>query len=199
MILTINYFDRGFMTTEQEQNNDIAHDNPENMQILEHPSYKQLQEKLNETENKANDYWNTVLRSKAELENAIRRAERDVSNAHKYALEKFVSELLAVIDSSEQGLISCKEAINKNQENNTLLINMYNGMELTTNMLLNVCKKFGVEQINPLGDEFNPDLHQAISTIEDPNAKTNTVIQILQKGYLLNGRLVRPALVVVAK
>lgn len=187
------------MTTEHEQSANLSQDNLENMQILEHPSYKQLQEKLNETENKANDYWNTVLRSKAELENAIRRAERDVSNAHKYALEKFVSELLAVIDSSEQGLISCKEAINKNQENNTLLINMYNGMELTTNMLLNVCKKFGVEQINPLGDEFNPDLHQAISTIEDPNAKTNTVIQILQKGYLLNGRLVRPALVVVAK
>lgn len=175
----------------QEQSGDV--------QTLEHPNYKQLEEKLTAAEVKANDYWNAMLRAKAELENVARRSERDIANAHKYALEKFTNELLAVIDSLEQGLISCKEAINKTQESNTLLISMCNGMELTLNMFLGTCKKFGIEQINPLGNEFNPELHQAISTIEDQNAKSHTVLQVLQKGYLLNGRLIRPALVVVSK
>jgi molecular chaperone GrpE len=190
------------MSTKNETdklNEQLDPEKTDDLHVLEHPSYKQLMEKLNETEVKANDYWNTMLRAKAELENIARRTERDITNAHKYALEKFASELLTVIDSLEQGLFSCKEALNKNPENNTLLISMCNGMELTTNMFLSVCKKFGIEQLNPLGDDFNPELHQAISTIEDPSAKPNTIIQILQKGYLLNGRLIRPALVTVTK
>jgi molecular chaperone GrpE len=171
----------------------------EETKILDHPDYKQLVDKLTASEIKANDYWNTMLRAKAELENVARRAERDIANAHKYALEKFVWELLTVLDSLEQGLNSCKEAISKNQENNSILISMCNGMELTLNMFLGVCKKFHVEQISPLGNEFNPELHQAISTLQDQNSKSNTIVQVLQKGYLLNGRLIRPALVVVAK
>jgi len=192
------------MTAKKEQKfNDKSEQsdskNSDDLKILEHPSYKQLADKLTAEELKANDYWNAMLRAKAELENVARRSERDIANAHKYALEKFVGELLGVIDSLEQGLVSCKDAINKNSESNTLLISMCNGMELTLNMFLNTCKKFGVEQINPLNEEFNHDFHQAISTVEDPNAKANTIVQILQKGYLLNGRLIRPALVVVAK
>lgn len=187
------------MTVKKEQQVNSDEKKAEEKPVLEHPDYKQLADKLTAAEIKANDYWNAMLRAKAELENVARRAERDIANAHKYALEKFAGELLSVIDSLEQGLASCKEALSKAQEDNTLLISMCNGMELTLDMFLNTCKKFAVEQVNPLGSEFSPELHQAISTVEDQNVKANTVIQVLQKGYLLNGRLIRPALVVVAK
>jgi len=194
------------MTTEKNKTSSnetitpsINKNEEEELKILEHPSYKQLMEKLNEAEAKANDYWDAVLRAKAELENINRRSERDIANAHKYALEKFIDELLPIIDSLEQGLISCKELSNKNPDNNTLLSSICSGMQLTINMFLNVCKKFGIEQINPLNSPFNPDLHQAISTVEATDNNSNTVTQVLQKGYLLNSRLIRPALVVVAK
>lgn len=161
-------------------------------EALEHPSYEALEAKLTEMENKANDYWNQYLRAQAELENNRRRVERDISNAHKYGLEKIASELLGVVDSMERGLAEptiMHEAYKSMRE----------GMELTLNMLLKVLDKFGIKPVDPQGQPFNPELHQAVSTVVDPKVQPNTVIQVLQKGYLLQDRLLRPALVVVSK
>lgn len=159
--------------------------------ILDHPSYIELEKKLTETEAKANEYWNHQMRTQAELENVRRRAERDVSNAHKYALEKFVADLLPVIDSLDRALVS-------DVGNNDLAKKIHEGIELTMTLFLKTMEKYGVKQINPLGEAFNPELHQAISTQPSDEYETNTVLDVLQKGYSLNDRLIRPALVVVA-
>lgn len=152
---------------------------------------KNLQEKLAAAEAKANENWDAVLRAKAELENLQRRAEKDVANAHKYGLEKFVLDLLPVMDSMERGLESCADA----KDTKTI----HHGMQLTVDMLLKSLNKFKVEQINPLGKDFDPEQHEAMTIKENKSVKPNTVVEVMQKGYLLNGRLIRPALVIVAK
>jgi molecular chaperone GrpE len=159
--------------------------------LLEHPSYIELQKKLDEAENKATESWDRLLRQQAEMDNMQRRVERDIANAHKYALDKFVPELLPVIDSLERSLdISSEEhAVNAVLE----------GISLTLKMFYGALEKFGVTQVNPLGDAFNPELHQAVSVQEGTDSKPGNVLNVLQKGYLLNNRLIRPALVIVAK
>jgi molecular chaperone GrpE len=159
--------------------------------LLEHPSYIDLQKKLEEAEEKAGQHWDRSLRIQAEMDNTQRRAERDVSNAHKYALEKFSLELLPVIDNLERSLMTSEEE----HSNNAVL----EGIKLTLKMFQSALEKFGVVQVNPEGEVFNPELHQAVSVVVDPKVKPNTVISVLQKGYLLNNRLIRPALVVVSK
>ena len=159
---------------------------------LEHPSYEELQTKLTEAEEKATYSWDRMLRVQAEMDNAQRRAERDVANAHKYALEKFTNELLPIIDGLERALDSHSE---ENAESGSLL----DGVSLTLKMLHKAFEKFGIQQIDPEGQPFNPEHHQAVSTQENTGVKSGTVVAVLQKGYLLNGRLVRPALVVVSK
>jgi molecular chaperone GrpE len=159
--------------------------------LLEHPSYIELQKKLDEAEEKANQNWDRSLRIQAEMDNTQRRAERDVSNAHKYALEKFSLELLPVVDNLERSLLTSEEEHSVNA--------VLEGIKLTLKMFHAALEKFGVEQVNPEGQVFNPDLHQAVSVQVDPKIKPNTVINVLQKGYLLNNRLIRPALVVVSK
>lgn len=170
-----------------------ATENGEEMEALEHPSYEALEAKLNESEEKANQYWNQFLRAQADLENVRRRAERDVSSAHKYGMEKLISELLLVVDGLERGL----ELTGNVTEGGAKTVR--DGMEMTHTMLLKTLEKFGVKQLNPLGEAFNPEWHQAVSMIEDAKAKPNTVLQVLQRGYLLHDRLLRPAIVVVAK
>ncbi|ALP52775.1 hypothetical protein Tel_06185 [Candidatus Tenderia electrophaga] len=150
-----------------------------------------LTQQLQEAQLKATEHWEHVLRLQAELENVRRRAERDVQGAHKYALEKFVNELLPVKDSLELG-----EAAAQVEE--TDLNKVREGIELTLKMMGDVMGKFGVTEINPAGQPFNPDLHQAMSMQDVPDAKPNTVVTVYQKGYQLNDRLVRPAMVVVA-
>jgi molecular chaperone GrpE len=167
--------------------------------VINHPDYKKLQEKLTEAEAKINEHWNEVLRAKADLQNVQRRAEQDVAKAHKYGLEKFALELLPIIDSLERGLSSCDEKLTHTLKNNELLKNMRHGMELTIDMFLKTLQKFGIEQVDPIGKDFNPELHEAMSIKEDPNLKPNTIVEVIQKGYTLNGRLLRPALVIVAK
>jgi molecular chaperone GrpE len=167
--------------------------------VINHPDYKKLQEKLTEAEAKINEHWNEVLRAKADLQNVQRRAEQDIAKAHKYGLEKFALELLPIVDSLERGLNSCDEKLTHTDENNVLLKNMRHGMELTINMFLKTLQKFGIEQVDPVGKDFNPELHEAMSIKEDPNLKPNTIVEVIQKGYTLNGRLLRPALVIVAK
>lgn len=156
---------------------------------LSHLSREQLEKKVLELEEKAAQAFDQALRIRAEKDNAQRRVERDIENAHKYALEKFVLELLPIIDGLERAITTHET------ESNGLL----DGVNMTLKMFLAALEKFGVEQVSPEQQLFNPELHQAVSTQVDPNAPANTVLSVLQKGYLLNNRLIRPALVVVAK
>lgn len=153
-----------------------------------------LQLMLEDARNKADEHWNQLLRIQAELENTRRRAERDVESAHKFALERFAQELLPVKDSLELGLAAASgdtgdEAVAKLRE----------GTELTLKMFDGVLDKFGIKGINPVGEAFNPELHQAMTMQESGEHAPNSVVLVMQKGYTLNDRLLRPALVVVAK
>lgn len=153
---------------------------------------EQLQAALAKAEAKANENWEHFLRAKAEMENIRRRGEKDLSNAHKFGLEKFVNELLPVVDSFELGLAAISEGA-------TDIAKVKEGSELTLKMLTNAVEKFGVSQLNPIGEKFNPDLHQAMTTQEKDGVEPNTVLAVVQKGYLLNERIVRPALVIISK
>lgn len=130
-----------------------------------------------------------ALRERAELDNQRKRLARDVEQARKFANERLLSELLPVLDSLEAGLLVSVDETGKLRE----------GMELTHRQLLKVASDNGMTQIHPMGEVFNPEWHQAISQIDSPDAAPNTIVQVFQKGYLLNERLLRPALVVVAK
>jgi len=133
-----------------------------------------------------------VLRTHAEMQNLRRRMERDVENAHKYALEKFVGELLPVVDNLERSIQAMADVDGDFKA-------VSDGIELTLKSFQDVLARFKVEAVDPGGEAFNPDLHQAMSMLEVPDAKPNTIIDVFQKGYTLNGRLIRPAMVVVAK
>jgi molecular chaperone GrpE len=133
-----------------------------------------------------------ALRTQAEMQNLRRRAERDVENAHKYALDKFVGELLPVVDNLER-------AIQTMDDNNDDIKVLSEGIELTLKSFQDVLARFKVEAVDPKGEVFNPEFHQAMSMLEMPDQAPNTVVDVFQKGYTLNGRLVRPAMVVVAK
>jgi len=132
------------------------------------------------------------IRAQAEIENIRRRTELDVEKAHKFALEKFANELLPVIDSLERAL----EVADKS---NPELNSMVEGIELTLKSLLGVVRKFGVEVIGDINVPFNPELHQAMSMMESEDVAPNHVLMVMQRGYTLNGRLLRPAMVAVAK
>lgn len=166
---------------------------------LGHTSYKELEDKLNDVEAQLNEAQakleeskNQQLRSNAELDNVRKRAEKDINNAHKYSLERLLNDLLPIVDSLERGL-------SIDIGDNEFAKRMHEGLDMTYNLFLGTLKKFAITQVNPLGEAFNPTLHQAISTQEDPGVAPGTVIQVLQKGYLLHDRLIRPALVIVAK
>lgn len=161
--------------------------------VLDHPSYKALEDKLTATEKKMHDNWDQAMRVSAELDNVRRRAERDVENAHKYGIEKFVMELLPVVDSLEQGL---QAPVNASDEG---VSTMREGMELTLKLLVDALNKFQVEQINPEGEAFDPQKHEAMSMQDNPDVAPGTVLVVFQKGYLLHGRVLRPARVIVAK
>ncbi|MDR3492064.1 MAG: nucleotide exchange factor GrpE [Gammaproteobacteria bacterium] len=163
-------------------------------ELLTKLSYEEMQEKLTETEQKATQHWERVLRMQAEHDNALRRAERDVTNAHKYGIEKFVSELLPIIDNMERSL-----QIPLAEEGEGGDSGVIEGVKLTLKMFYAALEKFGVQQVDPTGAAFNPDLHQAVSVQVDTSVAPGTVLNVLQKGYQLNNRLIRPAFVVVAK
>ena len=158
---------------------------------VEELSHEQLLLTLQDAKDKADQYWNQLLLARAELDNTRRRNEREVENAHKYALEKFVRELLPVKDSLELGMAA---ALGEGTE----LEKLREGMALTLKMLGTAMEKFGVSEVDPQGEKFNPERHQAMATQESPTAEANTVLTVYQKGYLLNDRLIRPAMVVVS-
>ena len=150
----------------------------------------QLERLLGEAEAKAQENWNSYLRAVAELENVRRRAQRDVEGAHKFGLEKFAQELLDVKDSLEMGV----EA-GANADARSLLA----GKEATLKLLAKAFDKFNITEINPAGLPFDPQQHEAIAMQESATAEPGSVLQVIQKGYDLNGRLLRPARVIVAK
>ncbi|MFC3908530.1 nucleotide exchange factor GrpE [Legionella dresdenensis] len=157
---------------------------------LEHPDYAALEEKLTLAEQKAHENWEKSVRAVAELENVRRRAERDITNARLYGQEKIISSLLPVADSIEQAL----QLIDPETH-----AAMYEGLQLTNKLFLDVLEKNNVQQLNPLGEPFNPQEHEAMSMQEAADAMPNSVIAVFQKGYKLNDRVIRPARVIVAK
>ena len=133
-----------------------------------------------------------VLRVQAEMQNVRRRAERDVENAHKYALDKFAADLLPVVDNLERALA----AIDSADEGQKAVAE---GLELTLKSFMEVLVRYKIEAIDPAGEPFDAELHQAVSMVPNPDLEHNTVMDVFQKGYSLNGRLVRPAMVVVSQ
>ncbi len=157
------------------------------------------QEKINELElalaaakSTVADQKDSVIRAKAEVDNVRRRAAQDVEKARKFALEKFAAEMLTTVDNLERAL----QSIDKDDERNTAIIE---GIELTYQGLLASLEKFAIKAIDPQDQPFNPELHQAMSMQEVEGVAPNTVIAVMQKGYELNGRLIRPAMVMVSK
>ncbi|WP_372768798.1 nucleotide exchange factor GrpE [Pseudoalteromonas sp.] len=134
----------------------------------------------------------SVIRAAAEVENMRRRAAQDVEKAHKFALEKFANELLPVLDNLER-------AIEFADKENEAVKSVIEGVEMTAKSFVDAVAKFGVEVVSPQGEAFNPEFHQAMSIQPSADVAPNTVIAVMQKGYLLNGRLLRPAMVMVSK
>ncbi len=152
----------------------------------------QLTKLLEDARSKADEHWDQLMRTRAELDNLRKRNQRDLENAHKFALEKFSQELLQVWDSLELGHQAA-------QDEQADVDKLREGTELTLKLLTDVMQKQGIEQINPEGEPFNPEFHQAMSTQEREDVAPNTVVAVVQRGYLLNGRLLRPAMVMVSK
>ena len=150
---------------------------------------QELEAQLAETAKKEQ---NLLLRTRAEIDNIRRRTEQDVEKAHKFALEKFAKDILNTIDNLERAL-----ATPANTEDETVKA-LFDGVELTLKELLATVARFGVEPVGVVGEVFNPDLHQAISMQPMEGFETNQITTVLQKGYLLNGRVIRPAMVMVA-
>lgn len=147
---------------------------------------------LEDARHKADEHWNELLRARAELENQRRRYDRELEKTRKYALEKFAQELLPVKDSLEMGLAAA-------QAESADVATLREGTELILKMFNEVAARFGIETVDPQGKVFNPEHHQAVSTQENNEMPANTVLVVVRKGYLLNGRLLRPAMVIVSK
>ena len=170
-------------TQGQEEADDRQHEVPDEVADL-------LQEnerlKLEAREN-----IDKALRATAELDNIRKRTSRDIENAHKYALERFINELLPVVDSIELGINASQSAEDTES--------LREGMDLTLKKLFDCLGKFGVNTIDPTGEKFDPEWHEAVSVQELEGSDPGQVVTVMQKGYELNGRLIRPAMVVVAK
>lgn len=148
----------------------------------------QLREQLEAAEKKADDSWQTLVRLQAEMDNQRKRTDKQIEDAHKFASQKFVEALLPVADSMEMGM-SAEGSIEQIRE----------GMNLTLKQFESVMDKFNIESVNPMGEKFNPELHQAMAMQPNPDMENNTVMAVMQKGYTINGRLIRPAMVMVVK
>jgi len=151
----------------------------------------EIESRIAELEALAEERRDQLLRTQAELENQRRRSEREIEAAHKYAMERFAGELLNVCDSLELGL----EAARKTHDATSII----EGTELTLKAFHKAFEKFGIEAVDPLGERFDPERHQAMTTQESADHPTNTVLATLQKGYLLQGRVLRPAMVIVSR
>ena len=178
------------LATEEETIAD-AQDVPEGEQPIDEMS--RLQEQLDAAETAAGMARDELLRVQAEMQNLRRRTEQDIEKAHKFGQEKFSTELLAVMDNLERSAAAAEasedEAVRAIKE----------GVELTLKGFMDCFKRFSIEAVDPLGEPFDPQLHQAMSIQESPDAEPNSVIAVMQKGYTLHGRVIRPAMVMVSK
>jgi len=166
--------------------------NPEANEAAEPATGADLSARVAELEEQLAAAKDQALRATADAQNVRRRAEQDVEKAHKYALEKFSADLLPVVDSLERAL----ELSDPTDES---IKPMRDGIELTLKMFHDTFTRYQLEQLDPHGEPFNPEHHQAMAMEESPHAEPNSVLKVFQKGYLLNGRLLRPAMVVVSK
>ncbi|MDR0217964.1 MAG: nucleotide exchange factor GrpE [Enterobacteriaceae bacterium] len=163
-------------------------DAPETESVVD-PRVAELEEELKQAQSRERD---AILRARAEVDNIRRRAELDVEKAHKFALERFANELLPVIDNLERALESMDST-------NETLAPIIEGIELTLKSFIGAVGKFGVEVVGDTNVPFNPDVHQAMTMMESDQHEPNHVMWVMQKGYTLNGRLLRPAMVAVSK
>lgn len=148
---------------------------------------------LEDARNKADEHWNELLRARADMENLRRRQSRDLENAHKRALDKFVGELLPIYDSMDLGL-------NAANADDASLETVREGLDMTMKMFLSSINKFGLEQVVPAeGDDFDPEQHQAMAMQPVEGVEANKILTVAQKGFQFNGRLLRPAMVVVSQ
>ena len=154
------------------------------------PEADVLAAQVEELEQSLAEAKDQALRAAAEAQNVRRRAEQEAEKARKFALEKFVKELLPVVDSLEKALESMQDDASEAHRE---------GVSMTLKMQLDVLSKFGVESIEPQGEPFDPQVHEAMAMVPNPELDPNTAMDVMQKGYLLNGRLVRPAMVVVSQ
>ena len=175
------------MSNEEVENTEPENIEPE-VEINEDPAAL-----LEDARNKADEHWNELLRARADMENLRRRQARDLENAHKHALDKFVAELLPIYDSMELGL-------NAANDDDASLDAVREGLEMTMKMFLSSIAKFGLEQVNPNeGTAFDPELHQAMAMQPVEGVEANQVLTVAQKGFQFNGRLLRPAMVLVSQ
>lgn len=156
------------------------------------PTMEDLLNQLEQANEQVATFRDQALRAQAEMQNVRMRVQRDVENAHKYGLEKFLINLLPLTDSLELAI----ESANQAEGGNTAIVE---GIELCLKMMMDILAKENVVQIFPEGEPFDPKFHEAMSVMENPDVEPNTVLTVFQKGYTLNGRLVRPALVIVSK
>ncbi|MGR5144475.1 nucleotide exchange factor GrpE [Photobacterium sp. DNB23_23_1] len=152
----------------------------------------ELEAALLTSDAKVREQQDSVLRARADVENMRRRSEQEIDKARKFALNKFAEELLPVIDNMERAI----EMADKNDE---AVKPMVEGVDLTLQTMMGTVEKFGLKQLNPMGEAFNPEFHQAMSIQESADHAPNTVMLVMQKGYELNGRVIRPAMVMVSK
>jgi len=178
---------------EDELNNTAVNEEHPHTEVGEHEyTIEELKKELEEAKQKAHDNWDKAVRTQAEMENLRRRTQKDLEDAHKFALTGFAKEILPVFDSLVLGLQAAtgdSEDVKKFRE----------GSELTIKQFEALFAKFKIDAVDPLGQPFNPEQHQAMLMQVVEGAEPNTVVNVFQKGYTLNGRLLRPAMVVVAK
>ena len=184
------------LKSESVDDESIKDDTPNEPVDSEESSEKSEEEiavdSLSKLEVQLEEMRDQVLRHQAEVQNVKRRAEQDVEKARKYALERFCNELLPIVDSLEMAILSASP----DQEDSESILK---GVKLTLKMFVDTLAKFNLEQIDPEGEPFDPKSHQAVSMVENNEVEPNTVLSVMQRGYVLSGRLIRPAMVVVSK
>ena len=180
------------MTKKKEQKTQKSASNKAKEELEDNSKIEDLESQLQEAQQSAKDNWDKLLRSQAEMENLKRRTTKDLENAHKFALDGFVKALLEVSDSLTMGIKSAKDE-------KATIETTTEGLELTMKVFNSTLEKFGVDSINPVDEKFDPELHEAVTMVPMPDKKSNTVLEVIQTGFTLNGRLVRPALVIVVQ
>ena len=157
----------------------------------------EAQAALEDSRAEAESLKDQALRAAAEADNVRKRAERSIENAHKFALERFVGNLLPAVDSFERAVAAAAEV--KTTAEGDAVSAMAEGLELSLKLLTEAMQRQGIEVVDPIGAPFDPKLHEAMSMVENPEAEPGSVIEVFQKGYTVNGRLARPARVIVAR